>query len=58
MEERLVKSIVSITEELHNDITGIYEDLMDQDNTEALLKIDQTIAKLRHFKSNLVTKDN
>lgn len=58
MEKQKIKSIVSITEELHNDITSIYEDLMDEDDTQALTSIDETIDKLRHLKSNLVIKDN
>lgn len=58
MEKKKVKSIVSITEELHSDVTNIYEELMDGEDDNALEKIDETIAKLRHLKSNIVIKDN
>ena len=57
MHEGKAKTIVSRTEEIHDDVTEIYELLMDGEDEEGIKKIDKTIAKLRHLKSNLVIKD-
>ena len=50
--------VTRITENLHDDITEVYEGLMDGEDKEAMTKIDATISKLRHLKSNLVIKEN
>lgn len=57
MDQNKAKSIFCFSDELHDDIDEIYELLMDGDDDEAVSKIDKTRAKLAHFKSNIVIKD-
>lgn len=58
MVNKKAKIISSLTGELHDDITNIYEYLMDEEINEGITLIDKTIAKLRHLKSNVTIKEN
>lgn len=53
MDRNKVKSIVSITDALHDETTKIYESLMDNELQEASDSIDAMIESLKHLKTNL-----
>lgn len=53
-----VSVIYSMTDEVHDDITTIYELLADGEMSEGINLIDSTIGKLRALKSSIITKDN
>lgn len=50
--------VFSLTEEFHNDITNIYELVMDEDNEEAFELIDELRQKLKALKDNLIKKED
>ncbi len=58
MEKQKVKSIMSMTSELYDGITDIYEDLMDENDIEALLTIEQMILRLKEFRSSLIIRED
>lgn len=49
--------IFLLTEEFHNDVTDIYELLMDEENKEAFELIDELRQKLKALKDNLIKKE-
>lgn len=49
--------IFSLTEELHGDVTNIYEALVDNENKEAFKMIDGLRRKLKDLKDNLLKKE-
>lgn len=53
MDKNKVKSIVKITENLHDEIDQVYESLMDEDFKEASKTIDTLVESLKHLKTNL-----
>jgi len=57
MDQKTAKSISHATLEIHDDITEIYENLMEEDNKEAITNIDNVVAKLKHLKANVTIKD-
>lgn len=57
MDKNKVKSIVSITENLHDEATKIYESLMDNELQIASDAIDAMMESLKHLKSSLKTDD-
>lgn len=50
--------VFSLTEEFHNDVTNIYELVMDEDNEEAFELIDELRQKLKALKDNLIKKED
>ena len=52
------KVIFKLCEEIHEGLDTVYEHLMDDEGNEGAALIDDIIAKLRHLKSNAVTKEN
>ena len=53
MDKNSAKSISRITQNLHDEISKIFEDLMDEDFKNALKSIDSMIESLKHLKTNL-----
>lgn len=57
MEENKIKSIDHLTNELHDSVTELYEELMGEDDKESVRVIDTLILQLRDLKNNIVNKD-
>jgi hypothetical protein len=53
MEKNKYNSIYSLTDELHNDITDIYEAMMDDEFDIAVKLIEITRGKLKDLKDNI-----
>jgi hypothetical protein len=48
-----VKAISKLTEELHENVASIYEDLVDEEYTSAEATVEETIERLKHLKINI-----
>lgn len=57
MEEKKIKIIINLTNDLHDSVDEIYESLMDNEKKEAIGNIEEFITKLRALKENLKNKD-
>lgn len=53
MNETQLRSINSITNELHDDVANIGEEVIDREIPKAISLIDSLIGKLKHLKFNL-----
>lgn len=53
MTERRLTTINSLTNEYHDDVANLGEELVDQNPKEAIKIIDSLTTKLRHLKQNL-----
>lgn len=58
MDENKARTIYHLTEEVHNDTTEIYELLMDEENEDAIKKIDILRRKLKELKDNVIKRDD
>jgi uncharacterized phage infection (PIP) family protein YhgE len=54
MDSNKQRVVFSLTNEFHNDITNIYESVMDEENSEAFEIIDELRSKLKGLKDNLI----
>lgn len=50
--------IFSLTNEMHDDVTNIYESAVDNENEEAIKQIDALRSRLNSFKTNLINQSN
>ena len=48
-----LKSVNSLTNEYHNDVANIGEEIIDRNTPAAITLIDSLIGKLKHLKINL-----
>lgn len=53
MDKNSANSISKITEGLHEEVTVVYEHLMDEEYREASRVIDNMVGALKHLKTNL-----
>ena len=52
------KVVFSLTNEFHDDITNIYELTTDEQDEEAIEKIDELRSKLKALKDNITKKED
>lgn len=57
MEENKIKSVNHLTNELHDSITELYEELMEENDEESVKVIDKIILRLRDLKNNIINRD-
>jgi hypothetical protein len=50
-------AITKLTEDIHNQVTEVYELLMDEENDAASKKIEETVTSLRNLKQDTNIKD-
>jgi hypothetical protein len=50
---RHINNITNVTDELHDDVNELWEELVDKNYKDVEVIIAKTITKLKHIKSNL-----
>lgn len=58
MEDKRIKFILAETNTLHEEVTEVYETLMDGEDKEAIKVLDKIAERARTLKADLLTKED
>lgn len=58
MLQRRIKYIMEETTAMHDEVTEVYEALMDKEHKEALVSLEKIAERVRTIKADLLTKED